>query len=88
MVEEANTSPISAKKKTDTFDKIEKSQTSKKPSLPPRKNKSDTLNSIDKSRYTPRTNLSNKSTRIKKPTQIEILKDNKYVSDFLDKEMI
>ena len=46
----------------------------------PQKNKPDTLNLIDKSRYTIRNNLSNKSTRIEKPTEIDILKDNENVS--------
>ena len=52
-----------------------------------KKYKPDTLNSIDKSSYTPRTNLSNKITGIKKPTEIDILKDNDNVS-FLENNMI
>ena len=37
VVEEANTSPISAKNNIDTFDKTEKSQIKKIPYLPPSK---------------------------------------------------
>ena len=67
MVEEANTSPILAKMNTDTVNRTEKSQTPQK-TFPASPKKPDTLNSIDKSRFTPRTNLSNKSTIIEKPT--------------------
>ena len=38
--------------------------------------KTDTLNSIDKSRSTTRTNLSNKSTSIENPSEIDIHRDN------------
>ena len=65
-------------KNTETVDKTEKSQTSKK--TVPNSQKTDTLNSIDKSRSTPRTNLSNKGTKIENPTEIDILKDNENVS--------
>ena len=82
LVEEVITYPISVKKKIDTVNKTEKSQTSKKQSLPPKKAKTDTLNSIDKSRSTQRTNLSNKITRIEKPIEIDSLWDNKYFYDF------
>ena len=56
MVKEANTSPISGKKKNDTFDKTEKSQTSKETVYTPKKNKTDTSSTIDKSRSTPKNN--------------------------------
>ena len=72
IVEESITSPISSKKNIDTVNKTEKSQTSQK-TVPTSKNKLDTLNSIYKSRSIQRTNLSNKSTRIEKPTEIYIL---------------
>ena len=36
---------------------------------------------MDKPRYTQRSNLSNRSTRIEKPTEIDILKENKDISD-------
>ena len=36
---------------------------------------------MDKSRSTQRSNLSNKSTRIEKLIEIDILKNNKYFSD-------
>ena len=35
---------------------------------------------MDKSRSTPETNFSNISTRIEKSTEIDIFKDNKYLS--------
>ena len=54
VVKEASTSPISEKKKVDTVDKKEISQTSKE------RVGTDTLNTVDKSRSTPITNLSNK----------------------------
>ena len=67
MVEEANTYPISAKKKIDTVNKIEESQKLKEIFFTSKNNKPDTLNSIYKSRSTKRTNLSNRSTRIENP---------------------
>ena len=67
VVEEAITSTILAKKKIDTVNKTEKSKTPKKIVPTPLK-KPNTLNSIDKSRSTQRTNLSNISNIIKKPT--------------------
>ena len=64
MVKEANTSPISEKKKIDTVYKTYKSQISKETVDISKNNKTDTLNTIDRSRSTPRTNLSNKIARI------------------------
>ena len=43
--------------------------------------KTDIVNTVDKSRSIPGTNLSNKSTRIGKPTEIDIVKDNKDISN-------
>ena len=78
-MKEATTPPISAKKKIDTVNRIEKSQASNKPVYTPKSNKTDkgkstdksgytqrtdTENTVDKSRSIPRTNLSKKSTRI------------------------
>ena len=37
-------------------------------------------NSIDKSSSTQRTSLCNRSTRIEKPIEIDIIKDNKHIS--------
>ena len=68
-----------SKTNTDVVDKSEKSQTSKE-KVPTSPKTTDTLNAINKSRYTPRTNLSNKSTRIEKPTEIDIHKDNEKIS--------
>ena len=77
------TPPITAKKKIDTINKIEKSQASNKTVDTPRINKTDKVKSLDKSRSTqktdtentvnksrsiPRTNLSNKSIRIENPS--------------------
>ena len=55
----------------------------KKKSLPQEK---DTLNSIDKSSSTQITNVSNRITIMGKPTEIDIVKDNKYLSNFLVQE--
>ena len=78
-VEEAITPPISAKKKIDTVNKRDKSQAYNKTVDKPKRNKTDTVKSLDKSRYAqitdtentvdksgsiPRSNYSNKSTRI------------------------
>ena len=82
MVKEANTSPISSKKKIDAVRKKEKLQTSKGTVDTSRNNKTDTLNTIDKSRSTPRTNLLNKITKIEKPSAIFIQRDNLSVSIF------
>ena len=103
MVKEVITPPISEKKKKiDTFNKREKSQTYNKTVYTPRSNKTDKVNSIDKSRSDQTTdaentvnklgsiqgtNLSNKSTRIEKLSHTEIFKDNLSVSVFLDMDM-
>ena len=79
----------------DKVNKTEKSKSSNKIVDTPRSNKTDKVKSIDKSRCTqitdtentvnksrsiPRTNLSNKSTRIEKPSEIDIHRDNLSVS--------
>ena len=46
----------------------------------------DTFNTIDKSRFIPVTNLSNRSTIIEKPTEIDIVKYNKDISGFFRQE--
>ena len=71
MFEESNTSPISSKRNTGTVKKHRNHKHQKQQSLPPKT--TDKPNSIDKSRSTPRTNLSNKCTRIEKPTETENL---------------
>ena len=90
------TSPISEKKKIDTVKKTQKSQASKKTVDTSKRNKNDTIktihksesnqitdtvNTVDKSRSIPGTNLSYISTRIEKPTEIDIVKYNKDLSD-------
>ena len=90
-MKEAIPAPISAKKKIDTVNKTEISQASNKTVDTPKINKTgkvksidkswstqrtDTENKVDKSRSIPRNNLSNKSTRIEKPSEIHIYKDN------------
>ena len=102
MVKEVITPPISEKKKIDTVDKREKSQTYNKTVYTPRSNKTDKVNSIDKSRSDQTTdaentvnklgsiqgtNLSNKGIRIEKLSHTEICKDNLSVSVFLDMDM-
>ena len=82
MFKESNTCPISTKKKIDTVNKTDKSQTSKEIVNTSKKNRTDTLNSIYKSRSTPRTNLSNIITRIEKPSEIDIHRHNLSVSVF------
>ena len=82
MVKEAKTSLISAKKNIDTVEKTEKSQTSKEKVDNYKNNKTDTLNTINKSRSTPRTNLSNRGTKIEKPSEIDIHRNNLSVSIF------
>ena len=72
-MEEAITYPISSKNIIDVVNKTEKSQTSKK---------NDTINSIYKYSSTHRSSLSNRSTRIEKPTEIDIFEENKNISDF------
>ena len=42
--------------------------------------RTDTKNTVDKSKSIPRTNLSNKSTRIEKTSEIDIHRDNLSVS--------
>ena len=79
VFKESNTCPISTKKKIDTVNKTDKSQSSNKTVDTPKPNETyklksidksrstqitDTENTVDKSRYIPRTNLSNKITRI------------------------
>ena len=81
MLKEAITPPLSAKKKINAVNKTEKSQASNKTVDTPRSNKTDKAKLIYKSRSTqrtytestedesgsiPRTNFSNKSTRIEK----------------------
>ena len=80
MVKEDNTSLISSKKKIDIVVKTDKSQTSKGTVDTSKNNKTDTLNTIYKSRPTPRTNLSNKSTKIENPSEIDMHRDNLIVS--------
>ena len=96
MAGKAITSPISEKKNIDTVNKTEKSQASNKTVDTSKSNKTDTGKSIDKSRSTqrtdtvnivdksrsiPGTNLSNISTRIGKSTELDIVRDNKDISD-------
>ena len=84
MVKEAYTSPISAKKKIDTVNKTDKSQTSKETVYTSKNNQTVTITTIDKSRYIPGDNLSNRSTRIENPLSRTI----KIFLICLDKEMI
>ena len=89
------TPPISEKNNIDAVKKTEKSQASNKTVDTPRRNKTDkvkpidksrstkrtdTKNTVNRSRYIPRTNLSNKITRIENPSEIDICKDNLSVS--------
>ena len=95
VVEEAITPPISTKKKIDTVNKTDKSQSSNKTVDTPKTNKTNTVKSLDKSRSTqrtetentvdksmsiPRSNNNNKSIRIEKPSEIDIHKENLNVS--------
>ena len=97
LVEEAITPPTSAKNNIGTVNKTQKSQAYNKIVDPPQSNKTDkfkpidksrstqitdTVNTVDKSRSSPGTNLSNISTRIEKPTEIDIFKDNRNLSGF------
>ena len=66
--------------KIDTDKKIEKSQTSLETVDTPKNYKKDRVDRADKSKSIPVTNLSNKSAQIEKPSEINIHKDNKYVS--------
>ena len=83
MVEEATTYPISAKRKIDTVRKTKKCQALNKTVDTSKINKTDTfksiyksrftqitdtVNTVDKSRSIPGNDLSNRSTRIEKPT--------------------
>ena len=95
-MKEATNPTVSEKKKIDTVKKTEKSQASKKTVDTSKRNKNDTIktihksesnqitdtvNTVDKSRSIPGTNLSYISTRIEKPTEIDIVKYNKDLSD-------
>ena len=95
VAKEAITPPISDKKKINTVKKTEKSQASNITVDTTKINKThkfklidksrstqitDTYNKVDKSKYIPRTNLSNKSTRIEKTSEIDNCKDNLSVS--------
>ena len=95
MVKEDITPPISAKNNIYTVNKTNKSQAYNKTVHAPKINKNYKVKSIDKSRsdqrtYTentvdksssiPRTNLFTKSTRIEKPSEIDIYSDNLRVS--------
>ena len=88
---EAITPPISGKKKIDTVNKTEKSQASNKTVDTPKRNKTETdkpldksrsaqiidiENTVDKSRSIPISNISDKSTRIEKSSEMHIHKDN------------
>ena len=73
-MEEAITSPISEKKLKQSTEQRNHKHPKNSPYL--QKNKPDTL----KSRSTQRNNLYNRSTRIEKPTEIYILKENKDLS--------
>ena len=87
VVKESINPPISSKKKIDTVKKTDKSQVSNKTVDTPRSNKTDKVKSLDKSRSNKRTdtentvsksgsiqrtNLSDKITRIEKPSEIYI----------------
>ena len=58
--------------KFNTFKSIDKSRYAQR---------TDTVNTVDKSGSTTRTNLYNISTRIEKPIEIDIVRDNKDISD-------
>ena len=90
-MKESITPPLSEKKKINTVNKIEKSQAYNKTVDTPKSNKTDKVKSIDKSRSIqrtdtentvdksmsiPRNNLSNKSTIIDNPSEIDIHRDN------------
>ena len=94
-MEEAIATPISSKRNIGTFNKTEKLQASNKTLDAPRINKTDTVKLLDKSKSTqrnetentvyksrsiPRSNHSNKSTRIEKTSEIHTHKDNLSVS--------
>ena len=81
MVKEDNTSTISEKIRLTQSIKQINHKHPKKNSIPPKNNKSDTVNTIYKSMYTPGTNLCNKIFHIEKPLEINIHRNNKYVSD-------
>ena len=96
VVEEAITSTILEKTNIGTVNKTEKSQSSNKTVDAPNINKTDTVKSIDKSRSTQITDIFNTvdktssipgnilyiiSTIIEEPTEIDIVKDKKDLSD-------
>ena len=96
-MKEAVTPTISSKNNIDKFNKKEKSQASNKTVDTPQNNKTekfqsidksisnqitDTENTGDKSGSIPRTSLSNKSTRIEKPSEIDAHRNNLSVSVF------
>ena len=91
---------IFQKEKIDTVNRTEKSQASNKTVDKPKSNKNDTIKPLDKSRSTqiigtenildksrsiPRSNYSNKSTRIEEPSEINIHKENLSVSSLSGK---
>ena len=91
LVEEAITTNISEKRKMDTVNKTEKSQASNKTVDTHKIKNTDTVKSFDKKRSTQITDAVNTvyksrsiqgtyffyiSTRIEKPTEIDIVKDN------------
>ena len=93
VVWKAITYLISEKNKIDTVNKTEKSQAYNKIVDSPKINKNDTVksrytqrtdivNTVDKSRSILGNNLSNISTRIENPTEIDIVKENKDLSGF------
>ena len=79
-MEEAITSPISEKKLKQSTEQRNHKHPKNSPYF--QKNKPDTLKSMDKSRSTQRNNLYNRSTRIEKPTEIDIFEENKDLYDF------
>ena len=102
MVGESINPPISSKNKIDTLNKTDKSQVSNKTVDTPKSNKNDKVKSIDRSRSTQRTDMVNTvnksryitgnsfsdiSTGIEKPTEIDIVKDNKSFMIFLYQEI-
>ena len=80
----------------DTVNKTDKSKESNKKLMHPKSIKrtqlkfdksrytqrTNTVNTVDKSRSIPGINLSNISTRIENPTEIDIVKDNTDISNF------
>ena len=64
---------VSKGNKTDTVKTIDKSRSAKRTNI---------VNTLYKSRSIPGNNLSNRSAIIENPTEIYIVRDNKYFSDF------